>query len=68
MIQSQADENKSRKKVPKRVAVDDPVANASGSQPKRHDDLDLCRNVIEYRNNHEQRDAVEIMLHFINIK
>ena len=28
----------------------------------------LCRNVTEYRNNHEHRDVVEITLHFINIK
>jgi hypothetical protein len=26
----------------------------------------LCRNATEYRNNHEHRDAAEIMLHFIN--
>lgn len=31
VIQSQADEKKSRKRVPKRAAVDDPAANANGS-------------------------------------
>ena len=35
MIQSQADEKKSRKRVPKRATVDDPIANANGSQTKR---------------------------------
>jgi hypothetical protein len=32
------------------------------------DDLDLCRNATKYTNNHEYKDAVEITLHFINIK
>jgi hypothetical protein len=31
-------------------------------------DPDLCRNTIEPTNNHEYKDAVEITLHFINIK
>jgi nitrogen-specific signal transduction histidine kinase len=30
--------------------------------------LNLCRNATEYTNNHEYKDAVEITLHFINIK
>jgi hypothetical protein len=35
VIQSQADEKKSRKRAPKRAAVDDLAANESGFQPKR---------------------------------
>ena len=31
-------------------------------------DRDLNRNVTEYRDNHIQKDAVEIILHFINGK
>ena len=29
---------------------------------------DLCRNTIEYINNHKNRNTAEIRLHFINIK
>jgi hypothetical protein len=35
---------------------------AGGSDPN------LCRNATEYTNNHKYKDAVEITLHFINIK
>lgn len=35
VIQSQVDEKKTRKRAPKRAAVDDLAANASASQPKR---------------------------------
>jgi hypothetical protein len=31
-------------------------------------DSNLCRNATEYTNNHEYKDAIEITLHFINIK
>ena len=31
-------------------------------------DLVLCRNAIEHTKNHKNKDAVEITLHFINIK
>jgi hypothetical protein len=31
-------------------------------------DAGLCRNAIEYKNNHEYKDEMEITLHFINIK
>ena len=31
-------------------------------------DPDLCRNVTEYTNNHKNKYAMEITLHFINIK
>ena len=31
-------------------------------------DPDLCRNATEYIYNHKYKDAVEITLHFINIK
>ena len=31
-------------------------------------DLDLGRNAIEYTNDHKNKDAVEITLHFINIR
>ena len=31
-------------------------------------DLDLCRNATEYTKNHKNKDAVEITIHFINIK
>ena len=30
--------------------------------------MDLCKNAIKYRNRHKHKDAVEIILHFINIK
>ena len=29
-------------------------------------DPDICRNATEYINNHRNKDAVEITLHFIN--
>ena len=32
------------------------------------DDLDLNRNATTYRDNHKHKDAVEIILHFINVK
>jgi len=32
------------------------------------DDLDLNKNTTNYRYNHKYKDAVEIKLHFINIK
>ena len=31
-------------------------------------DLDLNRNTTNYRDNHKHRDAMEIILHFINVK
>ena len=31
-------------------------------------DLDLNRNATNYRDNHKHRDAMEIILHFINVK
>ena len=31
-------------------------------------DPNLCKNTTEYTNNHKNKDAVEITLHFINIK
>jgi hypothetical protein len=31
-------------------------------------DLNLCNNIKKYTNNDKYRDAVEITLHFINIK
>ena len=33
-----------------------------------HCDPDLCRNTTKYTYNHKYKDAVEITLHFINIK
>ena len=30
--------------------------------------LDLCKNTTEYTYNHKYKDAMEITLHFINIK
>ena len=33
---------------------------------KNQADPDLCRNATEYTNNHRNKDAVEITLHFIN--
>jgi hypothetical protein len=42
--------------------------NARSGRAVRFDDLNLCKDAIEYKNNHEYKDAVEITLHFINIK
>ena len=33
-----------------------------------HSDPDLCSNAIEYTYNNKYKNAVEITLHFINIK
>jgi hypothetical protein len=37
-------------------------------RPNKSHDLNLRRNATEYTNNHEYKDAAEIILHFINIK
>ena len=47
------------------------LTNSSTEETKRSQwvvDPDLNRNATKYRDNHIYKDAVEIILHFINVK
>ena len=54
------------KKSRKEKALATPPVQVEQEDFKAKNDPDLCRNATEYTNNHRNKYATEITLHFIN--